>query len=61
MLGAWHLVGPPHLLATLVKAHLQACLLKPYKISFWFNAKLMQGVSDHAKEKEKKGAKAFRP
>ena len=64
LLGAWHLVGPAHLLATLVKAHLWACLLKPHKISFWFNAKLMQDMSNTLKEERKERSKrqeAIRP
>ena len=33
-------MGPAHLLATLVKAHLWACLLKHTKSTLWFNEKL---------------------
>jgi len=56
--GPWHLVGPAHLLAILVKAHSWACLLKPHKISLWFNAKLTQGMSNTRwRKKEKKVAK----
>ena len=39
MVGCKHRVGPAHLLATLVTAHLWACLLKPTKSALWFNAK----------------------
>ena len=42
----------------LVKAHQWACILKPHKISSWFNAKLTKSVWDTMKLKRRKDSAA---
>ena len=54
MLGAKHRVGPTHMPC---QSSLMSLLPQASKISFWFNAKLMQGVFNTLREERKERSK----